>query len=267
VSSELQLPLLKQRDEDQDDGPDPSEKQIDKDKEGKSTHNFAGFFEKLALILITFFLTTGVGGYLADRFRKENAKTEVQIAAMQADIGRSIQTFEAISQLMDKRLYRMRRLHDVFIKDNIDIAQSEQRLSDYRVALIEWNDNLNRFRALSAFYFASPKNPELAESSTIIRGSQDLIAHDPGDNAIESETEIDDSPWEPCEGNFDSISAGFAKTHYELQKLIDQRKDGSITKVQRRLDNLNVCVFSFDELMLSRISELRSEYQHKISDH
>ena len=78
---------------------------------GEKKKPFSGFFENLILLVIGFMLTTLVGGFLADRFRRENAKTELEIAAMQSDIGRSVQVFENISQLMDKRLFRMRRLH------------------------------------------------------------------------------------------------------------------------------------------------------------
>ena len=87
---------------------------------------FSGFFEKLILLFIGFALTTAVGGFLSDRFRRESARTELEIASMQSDIGRSVQVFENISQLMDKRLFRMRRLHDVF-NGNIGFDEYQQR--------------------------------------------------------------------------------------------------------------------------------------------
>src|SRR5215468_110558 len=61
----------------------------------------AGFLQKLVLLLIGFALTSLLGTYLANQFRRESAKTEFEVATMQADISRSITVFEALSQLMD----------------------------------------------------------------------------------------------------------------------------------------------------------------------
>jgi hypothetical protein len=115
----------------------------DEDREGNSPeaqnndderYSFAGFSEKLVLLVVGFGLTTLVGGYLADQFRKESARTALELADMQMDITQSVQLFEIISQLMDKRLFRMRRMHDVYDVEPAPyvLNQKEQRLSDYR---------------------------------------------------------------------------------------------------------------------------------------
>jgi len=100
------------------------------------------FIEKLVLLILGFALTTAVGAYLSNQFRTESTRVELEIAAMESDINRAVQAFEAISQLMDKRLFRMRRVHDVLI--GAAAEEREQRLADYRTAFVEWNDNLNR---------------------------------------------------------------------------------------------------------------------------
>jgi hypothetical protein len=208
------------------------------EKNDEQKKPFAGFVEKLILLVIGFALTTLVGGFLADRFRRESAKTELEIAAMQSDIGRSVQVFENISQLMDKRLFRMRRLHDVF-NGNVGSDAFPQRLADYRSVLIEWNDNLNRYRALYAFAFtpaASRQSPPVT---------------------------VTDS----CATSFEAIAGSFTALHIELQKLIDKKGDGSAQKTQGLLDDLNVCIYILDERMLSSINDLRTAYKNKITNH
>jgi hypothetical protein len=199
---------------------------------------FSGFMEKLILLVVGFALTTLVGGVLADRFRRENARTELEIAAMQSDIARSIQVFENISQLMDKRLFRMRRLHDVF---NGDIGSDAlpQRLSDYRNVYIEWNDNLNRYRALYVVSFTS------ADSQ------QPLPVVSPGS----------------CSDSFEEIASEFNAAHTALQKLIDKKAAASTQDMKGYLDRLNVCVYSLDERMLASITAKSEAYRKRIAGH
>lgn len=223
----------KRSDREEDGAPD---KVCAEDDESKKKP-FMDFVEKLSLLVIGFGLTTLAGGYLANKFRRETAKTEFEIAAMQSDISRSVQVFESVSQLMDKRLYRMRRLHDVF-NGNVSSDVLPQRLSDYRVALIEWNDNLNRYRALDAFYFP-PDAGRPMKANFVDVG---------------------------CGGSFENIARKFTDTHDELQKLIDKKPDGSEKNVKSMIDNLNICVYGLDESMLERIGDLRSKYRDKIAN-
>ena len=197
----------------------------------------AGFLHKLVLLLIGFALTSLLGTYLANQFRRETAKTEFEVAAMQADISRSIAVFETLSQLMDKRLFRMSRLHDVFNGD-IGPEALQERLADYRAVFIEWNDNANRYRALFAFYFSRA-----------------------------SVTAAADPPTMPCAESFETIATHFNKTHVELQKLINKTPDGSSAKLKQMLDELNACTYALDEWMLFRMSALRAAYREKIASY
>jgi hypothetical protein len=97
----------KRSDREEDASPDKEWADDDEDKKKP----FRDFVEKLSLLLIGFVLTSLVGGYLANQFRRETAKTEFEIAAMQSDISRSVQVFESISQLERSpiNLYHIRR--------------------------------------------------------------------------------------------------------------------------------------------------------------
>jgi hypothetical protein len=216
---------------------DREEKRSEEDNHDQKK-SVSGFFEKLILLIIGFALTTLVGGFLADRYRRESARTEFEIAAMQSDISRSVQVFENISQLMDKRLFRMRRLHDVF-NGNIDSDQYPQRLADYRNVLIEWNDNVNRYRALYAVSFLP------------LASQQPLPANVP----------------DSCPDSFEAIASSFVTAHSELQKLIDKKEGASIEKTKGLLDNLNVCIYLLDERMLLDIRGQKAAYKDKITTH
>src|SRR5580658_7335174 len=99
--------------------------------EGDSSKmNWSSFAEKLLLLLIGFVLTTWLGTFIGGHYNRESAKKEAELAFMQSDLTQAMQTFQSISQLMDKRLFSMRRLHDVYSgvagKDALN-----QRLADY----------------------------------------------------------------------------------------------------------------------------------------
>jgi hypothetical protein len=188
----------------------------------------APFIEKLVLLVLGFGLTTVVGSYLSNQFRSESTRAELEISAMQSEISRAVQVFEAISQIREKRVFRVGRADDIFT--GAAAEDREQRLADYRTAVIEWNDNLNRYRALSAIYFR-PNESELA-----------------------------------CGKSFEGIALVFAEAHGELQKLIAEREDGSAEKLKRLMDHLNVCVYKLDSFMLLRINERRVDYASKIGN-
>jgi hypothetical protein len=180
-------------------------------------------------------LTGWFGNYLTDKFRRETAKTEFEVAAMQSDISRSMQFFEDVSRMMDKRLFRMRRLHDTFVA-GVDPDASRERLIDYRTVLIEWNDNINRYRSLFSLHF------------TTYAASNEATGHF-------------------CANSFEALAADFANAHTELQKLINKREDGSAKRLEVMLDGLNICVYALDEFMLRRIEALRAAYREKIAGH
>jgi len=111
-----------------------------------------GRFHDVILLLLGFVLTTLVGGYLtqswqarADEFQREaeHRRSEQQAAS---------RVFEEVSRLMDRRLYRMRRLHNG-LEGRARADEMAQRWDSYREVLFEWNENLNRNLALMQRYF------------------------------------------------------------------------------------------------------------------
>ena len=126
--------------------------------------------QQLLLLVAGFVLTSVVGGALGSWFqrrawahqhetqrRDEEHQREVQ--RRDEEHQRALTTFEEVSRLLDRRLYRMRRLYWA-ARDTAVGAGDQERLAaaraDYRVVLAEWNDNLNRNLALVETYFGTP---------------------------------------------------------------------------------------------------------------
>jgi len=126
--------------------------------------------KQLLLLVAGFVLTSVAGGALGYWFqrrawahqheiqlRDEEHQHEVQ--RREEEHQRALKTFEEVSQLLDRRLYRMRRLYWA-ARDMAAGTGDQERLAaaraDYRAVLAEWNDNLNRNLALIETYFGTP---------------------------------------------------------------------------------------------------------------
>jgi len=126
--------------------------------------------QQLLLLVVGFVLTSVAGGALGYWFqrrawahqheiqlRDEEHQHEVQ--RREEEHQRALETFEEVSQLLDRRLYRMRRLYWA-ARDMAAGRGGQERLAtaraDYRAVLAEWNDNLNRNLALIETYFGAP---------------------------------------------------------------------------------------------------------------
>jgi hypothetical protein len=134
--------------------------------------------EKLQLLVIGWLLTGVLGALIAAGIQRytwnrqheaqqrdwehqnevQKRDWEHQYMVQQRDEERqqALKTFEDISTLLDKRLYRMWRLHWA-IKKKARGASNEKEMdlarTAYRDVLYEWNDNLNRTLALAQTYF------------------------------------------------------------------------------------------------------------------
>lgn len=117
-------------------------------------------FEKLFLLTIGFLLTTVCGGILGRYFQHRTWKNQWAVSQNERTIQLSLNIFEEISRLMDKRLYRMRRLYWA-INKNQSNDEVENRMNEYREVLYEWNDNINRNLALLQFYFGDDSRDSL----------------------------------------------------------------------------------------------------------
>ena len=92
-------------------------------------------------ILITFLLTSVVGAWLAQKHQQRNWRYQKKAADQDAERKAAEVAFREISQLMDKRLYRMRQL--LWSLNRGDKQRIAEKLAEYRAVLYEWNDSNN----------------------------------------------------------------------------------------------------------------------------
>ena len=112
-----------------------------------------GKYHDLALLFVGFFLTSVLGGFLGAFFSNwawERQRNTLLIASEKESASRF---FEEISRLMDRRIYRMRLFH--WRLNSRDEGEITSALQAYRAALYDWNDSLNRNRALMNRYFGN----------------------------------------------------------------------------------------------------------------
>ncbi len=112
-----------------------------------------GRYHDLAILLLGFVFTTLVGGYLTYAWQTRAAEYQRAAEYRRVEQQAATRVFEDLSRLMDRRLYRMRRLHTGIADVNRDPKTLRPRWDSYREALFEWNENLNRNLALTQRYF------------------------------------------------------------------------------------------------------------------
>ena len=113
-----------------------------------------GRYHDLAILLIGFVLTTVLGGYLTQSWQLRSARIQREAEQMRTEQMAATRIFEDLSRLMDKRLYRMRRVH-TGLGSGVSRERMKDRWSSYREVLFEWNENLNRNLALIQRYFGN----------------------------------------------------------------------------------------------------------------
>ena len=111
-----------------------------------------GKYHDIVVLFIVFFLTTIVGGYLSYSWQARSAEFQINAEKKRYEIQAATKVFEKISSLMDKRLYRMRRIN-MGLGNKVDSEVMDIRWTHYRETLFEWNENLNRNLALTQIYF------------------------------------------------------------------------------------------------------------------
>ena len=110
----------------------------------------------LALLVVGFLLTTVLGGILGSWLQQRAWNRQRAAQLREEELRRADDVCQKISQLMDKRLYRMLRLLYAFQSaarqpDSTDIIK--RRLEEYDAVLYEWNDHLNLNLPLIGTYF------------------------------------------------------------------------------------------------------------------
>ncbi|MDQ3825514.1 MAG: hypothetical protein M3325_07095 [Actinomycetota bacterium] len=107
-------------------------------------------------IALGFIFTTLVGGWWAARLQQRSWDHQNDLRIKEEESRRAGEACHDLAGLLDKRLYRMRRLFWA-IKGYDGSTQSEHtlaaRLTDYNEVLYEWNDRLNGNLAVVGSHF------------------------------------------------------------------------------------------------------------------
>jgi hypothetical protein len=102
-------------------------------------------------IVVGFVLTTVIGGLWATRLQQRSWERQNDLRLKEDESRRAADVCHELTGLLDKRLYRMRRLYwaiAAFRRDPATEQSLNEKLSDYNAALYEWNDRLNLNLAL-----------------------------------------------------------------------------------------------------------------------
>jgi hypothetical protein len=110
---------------------------------------------ELLPLIVGFLLSTVLGGILGYYFQNRAWRHQNNAKVLEAELQTALKVFEDVSELMDKRLYRMRLLFWRLNSAQSDQDAIEKYMELYREVLYEWNSNLNRNLALIQCYFGS----------------------------------------------------------------------------------------------------------------
>jgi hypothetical protein len=119
--------------------------------------------DQLVVLTVGFVLTGVLGGALGYLFQRRAWLHQHEAEGRDEERRQAMKTFEEISGLLDRRLYRMRRVYWM-AKRRVEGAEAVQlatALDEYREVLLVWNDNLNRVLALINTYFGGAVRRQL----------------------------------------------------------------------------------------------------------
>ncbi len=134
-------------------------------------------------LVVGFLLTSVLGGLLGYLFQGRAWAHQHEVQQRDQERQQALRTFEEVSRLLDRRLYRMRRLYWTArgrALGTSDQAELESAQAGYREVLFEWNDNLNRTLALVHTYFGSQVREQLEDDvyegfTTLGRGLDEIV--------------------------------------------------------------------------------------------
>jgi hypothetical protein len=112
-----------------------------------------GRYQEITLLLIGAGLTS-LGGATGYYFQAQSWENQRRSELREVRRGEARGVFEEVSRLMDRRLYRMRRIL-WGMGSGQPRNEMQTRWASYREALFDWNDNLNRNLALIQWYFGN----------------------------------------------------------------------------------------------------------------
>ena len=148
----------------------------------------------LVPLVVGFLLTTVAGGLLGVYLQRRSWSHQynVQLAAAARD--RAVALFEELSRLLDRRLYRMRRLYWTLRRER-ERPLSERgakSLEAYDAVLFEWNDNINRNLALLERSFGSRMRKQLDDEIGATMRSVGVALENELKNPNASETDLNE---------------------------------------------------------------------------
>ena len=113
----------------------------------------------LILLFVGFVLTGIIGQILIGRIQRKNWEHQFKIERLNHQIKEARATYEHISRLLDKRIYRSRRLSSSFRdRDNRKINNKcADRFKEFDDILYVWNDSLNSNITKIDIYFGEQK--------------------------------------------------------------------------------------------------------------
>jgi hypothetical protein len=123
--------------------------------------------DQLLVLVFGFVLTSVVGGGLGYKFQERSWRKRHEAELSEERHRQAIRTFEEMSTLLDRRIYRMRRVWWSIARSITLGAVSDDVKSardDYREILFSWNDNLNRLLALIQTYFGTDAREALEDN-------------------------------------------------------------------------------------------------------
>ena len=119
---------------------------------------------QVASVVLGFALTTLVGGWWASRLQQRSWDRQNQLRLEEEDRKRAAEVCRELSGLLDKRLYRMRRLYwaiEGFAAGSQEQSVLEARRKDYDDVLYQWNDSLNTNLAVVGSHFGEAARKRL----------------------------------------------------------------------------------------------------------
>jgi len=122
--------------------------------------------DQVLLLLIGFALTSVLGGALGFFFQTRSWSHQHRVQRRDQTHEQAMKVFEEVSSALDKRLYRMRLVFWAAkrgARGGADLSALNRALKDYRDAIAEWNDNLNRSLALVQTFFGAGARQQLED--------------------------------------------------------------------------------------------------------
>ena len=131
------------------------------DQESKEPRKLFGKLHEVLLLAVGFVPTSFLGGFIGIRFQQRGWDHQKAVEYSQSELNRASETFESLSRLLDRRLYRTRLVLWDYKSKDAPAGKRDERHKSYSEVLNEWNENLNRNLALTERYFGSDMRDKL----------------------------------------------------------------------------------------------------------